>query len=66
MGMRLEAVDEEAKIRCGQRRGRISQVVTGEEIANVDCVEQDVHLGRSDGWEWREVGIRLVYIVVGR
>lgn len=41
--MRLEPVDKEAEIRRGERGAGVAEVRGGEEVPDVDLVEQDVH-----------------------
>lgn len=43
LGVGLESVDEEAEIRRGERGARVAEVRGGEEVPDVDLVEQDVH-----------------------
>ena len=42
-GVGLEALDEEAEIGCGERGAGIGEVVRGEEVSDVDCVEEGIH-----------------------
>lgn len=41
--MGLEALDEEAEIRCRERGGRVGEVLGGEKISDIDCVEERFH-----------------------
>lgn len=47
-GLRLEALDHEAEIRCGERRVRVGEVLRREKISDVDSVEQRLHRTVAD------------------
>lgn len=60
----VEALDEEAEIRCGQRRGGVTEVLRRQELSDVDRVEQGVHFGA--GWRvWEECGFAVEEVLGG-
>lgn len=60
----VEALDEEAEIRCGQRRGGVTEVLRRQELSDVDRVEQGVHFGA--GWGvWEECGLAVEEVLGG-
>lgn len=60
----VEALDEEAEIRCGQRRGGVTEVLRRQELSDVDRVEQGVHFGA--GWRvWEECGLAVEEVLGG-
>ena len=72
-GVGFESLGEEAEIRCGQRGRRVAEVSGGEEITDVDGVEEGLHCGR-DGIVEAEVwgglaemdGLPVLCVGVGR